>query len=159
MTPKTYDQAETVELLSIPRDQEPLGPSLSSEDGKELSGRTGVQSTRKHRKKQTTENWKRSLYLGALSSVIVLLFNVSFVAWAVSHHDLTDDRGVLYTGGCTKAKRMSTGIHLVINILSTALLCASSYTMVDICFFYLQAWCLNPDSKTAMSMRPYTNGD
>ncbi|KAE8162407.1 hypothetical protein BDV40DRAFT_288545 [Aspergillus tamarii] len=133
MTQKTYDRAETVELLSIPRDEEPLGPNSSSEDGKELSDRTGVQSTRKDRKKRTTENWKRSLYLGALSSVIVLLFNVSFVAWAVSHHDLTDDRGVLYTGECTKAKRMSTGIHLVINILSTALLCASSYTMQCLC--------------------------
>ncbi|BAE65698.1 unnamed protein product [Aspergillus oryzae RIB40] len=133
MSQKTFDRAETVELLSIPRDEEPLGPNSSSEDGTDLSDRTGVQSTRKHRKKRKTENWKRSLYLGSLSSIIVLLFNVSFVAWAVSHHDLTEDRGVLYTGDCTKTKRMSTGIHLVINILSTALLCASSYTMQCLC--------------------------
>lgn len=137
MSQKTFDRAETVELLSIPRDEEPLGPNSSSEDGTDLIDRTAVQSTRKHRKKRKTENWKRSLYLGSLSSIIVLLFNVSFVAWAVSHHDLTEDRRVLYTGDCTKTKRMSTGIHLVINILSTALLCASSYTMVERCFFYL----------------------
>ncbi|KAB8202251.1 hypothetical protein BDV34DRAFT_215660 [Aspergillus parasiticus] len=133
MTHKIFDRAETVELLSIPRDEEPQGPNSSSEDGKDLSDRTGVQSTRKHRKKRKTENWKQSLYLGSLSSIIVLLFNVSFVAWAVSHHDLTEDRGVLYSGDCTKTKRMSTGIHLVINILSTALLCASSYTMQCLC--------------------------
>ncbi|KAE8381623.1 hypothetical protein BDV26DRAFT_301230 [Aspergillus bertholletiae] len=133
MTRKNLDRAETVELLSIPQYEEPLGPNSSSEDVKDISDRTAVQSTRKHGKKRKTENWKRSLYIGSLSSVVVLLFNVSFVAWAVSHHDLTDDRGVLYTGDCVKTKRISTGIHLVINILSTALLCASSYTMQCLC--------------------------
>ncbi|GAB1198075.1 hypothetical protein APSETT444_007383 [Aspergillus pseudonomiae] len=142
MIQKRFDRAETVELLSIPRDEEPLGPDSSSEAGKDISDRKAVESTRKHNKKRKTENWKRSLYLGSLASVIVLLFNVSFVAWAVSHHDLTENRGVLYTGDCTKTKRMSTGLHLVINILSTALLCASSYTMVERCCFYLQA-CYN----------------
>lgn len=159
MIQKRFDRAETVELLSIPRDEEPLGPDSSSEAGKDICDRKAVESTRKHNKKRKTENWKRSLYLGSLASVIVLLFNVSFVAWAVSHHDLTENRGVLYTGDCTKTKRMSTGLHLVINILSTALLCASSYTMVERYCFYLQAWCLNPNFKTAMPMRPYTDGD
>ncbi|KAB8263109.1 hypothetical protein BDV32DRAFT_9105 [Aspergillus pseudonomiae] len=133
MIQKRFDRAETVELLSIPRDEEPLGPDSSSEAGKDICDRKAVESTRKHNKKRKTENWKRSLYLGSLASVIVLLFNVSFVAWAVSHHDLTENRGVLYTGDCTKTKRMSTGLHLVINILSTALLCASSYTMQCLC--------------------------
>ncbi|KNG84968.1 hypothetical protein ANOM_006778 [Aspergillus nomiae NRRL 13137] len=147
MIQKRFDRAETVELLSIPRDEEPLGPDSSSEAGKDISDLEAVESTRKHNKKRKTENWKRSLYLGSLASAIVLLFNVSFVAWAVSHHDLTENRGVLYTGDCTKTKRMSTGIHLVINILSTALLCASSYTMVERSCFYLQAWCFSPDSR------------
>ncbi|KAB8234257.1 uncharacterized protein BDW43DRAFT_318876 [Aspergillus alliaceus] len=132
MARKTSDRTEAVELLTILREEEPLGPNSLSEDGKE-SGRATDKPAQKHNRKNNTENWKRSLYLGSLSSIVVLLFNISFVAWAVSHHDLTNNRGVLFTGGCNKAKRLSTGIHLVINILSTLLLCASSYTMQCLC--------------------------
>lgn len=54
---------------------------------------------------------------------VVLCVNVGFFSWANSAHD----ESVLYTGDCDKAKRMGTGVHLVINILSTLMLAASNF--------------------------------
>lgn len=80
---------------------------------------------------KTTENWKMALYLGSISAFVVLLFNVGFILWAINHHGLQGDQAVLFTGDCEKSKQISTGIHLVINILGTVLLGASNYGMVS----------------------------
>lgn len=80
---------------------------------------------------KTTENWKMALYLGSISAFVVLLFNVGFVRWAVNHHGLQGDQAVLFTGNSEKSKQISTGFHLVINILGTVLLRVSNYGMVS----------------------------
>jgi hypothetical protein len=38
-------------------------------------------------------------------------------------------KGVLFDGDCDRVKRLNTGLHLGINILSTILLAGSNYTM------------------------------
>ncbi|KAL4885232.1 hypothetical protein BJY04DRAFT_205441 [Aspergillus karnatakaensis] len=73
--------------------------------------------------------WKFTLSLSAASSILVLAFNLGFLLWAVPRHQLNDNRGVLYEGDCETVKRLSTGLHLLINILSTVLLGASNYGM------------------------------
>lgn len=76
------------------------------------------------------EGWRKTLFLGSVASIVVLVFNLGFVIWAVQHRTLNDGRGVLYEGQCKKAKNMSTAFHLAINILATVLLSASNYGMV-----------------------------
>ncbi|KAE8369751.1 hypothetical protein BDV27DRAFT_172402 [Aspergillus caelatus] len=70
-----------------------------------------------------------TLYIGSISSIVVLLFNMSFVLWAVTHRALVNGRGVLFTGECDKARNINRSLHLLINILSTVLLSASNYGM------------------------------
>jgi hypothetical protein len=77
-------------------------------------------------------SWKSTLYLGSIASLTVLLFNTSFAAWAASSHAVSDDTSVLFEGECRKARNINTGFHLVINILATLVLGASSYGMVRI---------------------------
>lgn len=75
------------------------------------------------------EGWKETLYLGSVTSLIVLILNLAMVGWTTARHS---DQGpnVLYTGSCDRSKQMSTGIHLLINIMSTFLLSASNFGMV-----------------------------
>lgn len=82
------------------------------------------------RKVVTSENWRRTLYFGSFWAIVVLLFNLGFVIWA-EQHQLGDDGNVLFNGDCEKSKKISTGLHLVINILGTVLLGASNYGMVS----------------------------
>ncbi|KAE8363430.1 hypothetical protein BDV27DRAFT_158828 [Aspergillus caelatus] len=74
--------------------------------------------------------WRRTLLLGCVISVVVLVFNLGFALWAVQHRHVHDGQGVLYAGDCKKVRNAGIGFHLVINILSTALLSASNYCMV-----------------------------
>ncbi|OQE17520.1 hypothetical protein PENFLA_c024G04793 [Penicillium flavigenum] len=85
---------------------------------------------------KTTENWKKALYLGSISTFVVLVLNVGFVLWAVANHGLQGDQAVLFTGNCEKSKQISTGFHLVINILGTVLLGASNYAMREVAGYW-----------------------
>ncbi|KAB8224802.1 hypothetical protein BDV33DRAFT_187817 [Aspergillus novoparasiticus] len=73
--------------------------------------------------------WRRTLLLGFVISVVVLVFNLGFALWAVQHHHVQDGQGVLYAEDCKKVRNFGIGFHLIINILSTALLGASNYCM------------------------------
>ncbi|KAF9890173.1 hypothetical protein FE257_006334 [Aspergillus nanangensis] len=75
--------------------------------------------------------WRGSLLLGCVTSVVVLCLNLGFAGWAAQHHHLHDNQGTLYEGDCTIVRNAGIGFHLVINILSTALLSASNYCMVS----------------------------
>lgn len=71
-----------------------------------------------------------TLALASGASILVCLFNLSFLIWAAARDRLEEGRGVLYEGDCDRVRHLSTGLHLLINILSTTLLGASNYGMV-----------------------------
>ncbi|KAF2476761.1 uncharacterized protein BDR25DRAFT_375874 [Lindgomyces ingoldianus] len=75
------------------------------------------------------EKWKQSLHLFASAACLVLLINISFLAWAASKGGIRGGKGVLYDSSCPQVRRANIGIHLLINILSTILLGASNYCM------------------------------
>lgn len=83
------------------------------------------------------EKWKRMLYMGSMTSATVLVLNLVMVLWA-SLRDSKDGKGVLRVDNCDRIKELSTGIHLLINILSTLLLAASNFAMVWSGFSILQ---------------------
>lgn len=131
--------SDTVELLPVHRGKGSLAitsaslspnPSPAVPDFNEPED-NGTLFQRANRRLNRIRNWKISLFTGAVSSVVVLLFKLGFILWAVDHHNLEHGQGTLYTGHCEEARRMSTGFHLVINILATILLGASNYAMVS----------------------------
>ncbi|ORY11343.1 hypothetical protein BCR34DRAFT_327939 [Clohesyomyces aquaticus] len=75
------------------------------------------------------EKWKRSLDLFATASCVVLIINITFLIWAASRNEIHEGRALLYDASCREVRRANTGIHLLINVLSSVLLAASNYCM------------------------------
>lgn len=75
------------------------------------------------------QGWRFGLVLNASLAAFVLAVNVIFVTVAASKSRLVDGIGSLYVGDCDVADRWNTGIHVLINVLSSLLLGASNYNM------------------------------
>lgn len=75
------------------------------------------------------KGWKVTNFMSLVASVVVLFFNIGFLVFAVTQ-PLQGTGRVLYEGSYAKVRHLSTGLHLVINFLSTALLSASNFGMV-----------------------------
>ncbi|CAG8930226.1 unnamed protein product [Penicillium salamii] len=74
------------------------------------------------------KGWRFTIFLAFVSSLVVLFFNAGFLIYTATHPHHGDKR-VLYDGDCHKATWINTGIHLLINALSTILLGASNFGM------------------------------
>ena len=77
--------------------------------------------------------WRQGHHFGLrcclLSVTLVLLFNIAATIVVSSTHQSVDGVNILQRGDCNTTKRLGTGLHLLINILGTILLGASSYCM------------------------------
>ncbi|KAF2439612.1 hypothetical protein P171DRAFT_525453 [Karstenula rhodostoma CBS 690.94] len=71
-----------------------------------------------------TTGWRFGAINGAFSSSIVFFINLIVTILFSSHKN-----GVLFDGDCDRASKLNTGLHLLINILSTVLLSSSNYCM------------------------------
>lgn len=65
----------------------------------------------------------------AWTSGIVFILNIIVTAWAVSSSSIKGGLGTLQEGSCKRSSNLGFWIHLIINVLSTALLGASNYSM------------------------------
>ncbi|KAL4733484.1 hypothetical protein BDV11DRAFT_175653 [Aspergillus similis] len=80
-------------------------------------------------------HWIRGVHIcTAVSSAVLVLNVILLIIAAVRASRDNDDPGlpsfeVIYDGSCAITKRWDTALHLLINILSTAILAASNYTM------------------------------
>ncbi|RHZ60722.1 uncharacterized protein CDV56_108808 [Aspergillus thermomutatus] len=74
--------------------------------------------------------WIKSVYIRAWISALVLLINIILVSvaggMAGGGYATTQ---VVYEGSCTLTERWDTALHLLINVLSTAILAASNFCM------------------------------
>ncbi|KAH6889430.1 hypothetical protein B0T10DRAFT_404784 [Thelonectria olida] len=78
--------------------------------------------------------WRVSLIGGAIASLVVLIINLAITLWSINLptgvFEVSDTgRRVLFEGSCSTSRRLNTLLHLLINILSSILLAASSYGM------------------------------
>ena len=64
--------------------------------------------------------------VGALM-LIVFIVNVTFLIWGPATANINAGIGVLRRGDCQKSANLNTFIHLIINLLSTAMLSGSNY--------------------------------
>lgn len=117
------NQASTSEIPNCTQDREHLvwsNPSLSS-----LKLSTHHDSKRR---------WVRGVLICTYAAFGVLIVNIilTIVAAAVAvagHGQRTMSSATIYKGSCDRTKEWTTGLHLLINVLSTIVLGASSYCM------------------------------
>lgn len=86
-----------------------------------------------HPKAQIWRTWrsKRQTVLSTCSIVacLVLLINVAGTIYFKIRWKTTDDLGTIYRGNCSQSHRLSSSLHILINILSTTLLGVSNLCM------------------------------
>ncbi|ODM16736.1 hypothetical protein SI65_07701 [Aspergillus cristatus] len=85
-------------------------------------------------KSKSRSGWIDGVYLCAKASCFVLLLNLVLISTAAGLASRYPNNGsfsarVFYQGSCTLSDRWVTALHLIINILSTAILAASNYCM------------------------------
>ncbi|KAL4799209.1 hypothetical protein BDV19DRAFT_385460 [Aspergillus venezuelensis] len=114
--------SSTLKLISLPKSDTPL-------QNDDLSDDTQFSSKPTHRKRKFG-GWQATLYLGSITSFTVLILNLTMVLWAyLRHTEPGRSKNVLYEGDCDRTKELSSGIHFLINALSTFLLSASNFAM------------------------------
>jgi hypothetical protein len=84
-------------------------------------------------KKKNLPKWRRSMVLWLSVAVAIFVTNLAFIVWAyvcAPNDDLilTYNRN-LYEGSCSKTRSLNSGLHLIINVLSTLLLGGTNYSM------------------------------
>ncbi|RAH70543.1 uncharacterized protein BO66DRAFT_450920 [Aspergillus aculeatinus CBS 121060] len=83
-----------------------------------------------HRGRNYFQGWKFTIFGAFTASFIVLFFNLGFLLYYAYRAQIKHQIGtLLFEGNCDEVHRLSTGFHLVINILSTTLLSASNFGM------------------------------
>ncbi|KAM3413471.1 hypothetical protein BST61_g11593 [Cercospora zeina] len=77
------------------------------------------------------KTWKTGVAASASLCCAVLLTNLALTVVAVLRFSgsMTAGIGTLFQGSCESVDSWSTGLHVIINVLSSAMLSASSYTM------------------------------
>lgn len=73
--------------------------------------------------------WRVAVIAAASVTAFVLLLNTIFTIVAVIKFPNQNGIGTIYEGNCELVKRWDTAVHIGINVLGTALLAASSFTM------------------------------
>ncbi|KAI4941554.1 hypothetical protein J4E91_010730 [Alternaria rosae] len=79
--------------------------------------------------REERQKWRTSLYMFMGLACAVFIFNASFLAWIVRTGGTNNGLGIIYEASCDMTKKVDIGIHLLVNILSSALLSASNYCM------------------------------
>lgn len=83
--------------------------------------------------KKSFPKWRRTMILWLSGAVAVFITNLVVTVWAYVRAPNDDliliyNRN-LYEGSCPNSRSLNSGLHLVINVLSTLLLCGSNYCM------------------------------
>lgn len=73
--------------------------------------------------------WRKAMTIAAITTAIVLSSNFAFAVIVYLKYESDAGVGILYEGDCGVVKRWDTALHVLINVLGTALLAASSFTM------------------------------
>jgi hypothetical protein len=82
-----------------------------------------------HERQARFSGWRGGFVLAVIGSSLVLLINIICAIVAATAGKPLEGIATIYGGSCVVASRWSTSLHLLINILSSSLLGASSYCM------------------------------
>lgn len=129
-----WTHADTMELQTLAaesRNKSDIGITDTSYRSYSPSSRaTTYRSTSNARKERSFRGRFPSWRFGVLNfagwSSLVFLINFIVTIWASA---TVRERGIFFEGDCDRAKRLNSGLHVLINILSTVLLSGSNYCM------------------------------
>lgn len=77
---------------------------------------------------KTRTQWVTGIRLSACATAVVRLFNIVLGIVGASYRDKFSSVLVsMYQGNCSETKEIATGLHILINILSTTMVATSSY--------------------------------
>lgn len=77
--------------------------------------------------------YKSNARIAATATGTIAIVNLAFTIWGLSVHGGSNPYLMLYQGDCRTTIRLDMVLHLIINALSTTMLCASSYCMQCLC--------------------------
>jgi hypothetical protein len=80
-------------------------------------------------KKRSLIGYKRGLIGYAIATAIIFLFNIIWLIYARVEHGINGGTGTIRRGRCDAVEKLDSDLHLVINILSTIVLTASTTFM------------------------------
>ncbi|KAF7543550.1 hypothetical protein G7Z17_g10654 [Cylindrodendrum hubeiense] len=117
-------QYESISLIGADDDKSALNPDNDPDRQPEKSSILS----------KGPSGWRFSIALSLLLSVLVFAINLSATIWAmkstpadeINPYDASGVK-VMYKGNCEQANSLNTGLHVMINALSSALLAASNY--------------------------------
>lgn len=103
----------------------------SNEDANQTSTATQCLLSKDIRPKRISrwQGWRFGVAVAAAAACTVLLTNLLLVVIIAAKSPTNDGIATVYEGDCKVVTYWSTGLHVLINILSSALLAASNYTM------------------------------
>ena len=82
-----------------------------------------------HKRQAQFSGWRGGVVFAITGSTFVLLLNIICAIVAAVVGNPHDGIATVYTGDCKVAAQWTTGLHLLVNVLSSLLLGASNYCM------------------------------
>ena len=76
-----------------------------------------------------SRGWRKAVVAAAVLTAVVLSINLVFLLVGVTRFAPSYGIGTIYTGNCASVKRWDTALHLLINVLATAVLASSNFAM------------------------------
>lgn len=77
--------------------------------------------------KNRLTGWKSGALGFSVMAFIIFFLNLAVTIWGLSSHP--SNHGVLFEGDCSLVKNYNTGLHVLINIISTVLVSGSNFCM------------------------------
>jgi hypothetical protein len=123
-------------VQSLSRSSSSSSTSQRDRGAKALRGRNELllnipfTAANKWKQKSRFNGWQWGVLTGSIVSALVLVMNCVFVlVGALTGQGYDEGIATIFTGNADDVSRMSTLLHIVINVLSTLLLSASNYAM------------------------------
>jgi hypothetical protein len=105
-----------------------LASTVTETKNCEEAGRNNNQLVVKSSKtRRSFIGWRFGVGSSSAIVLVVLILNTSFTLWTYAQRGFSDGRGVLCEGDCANVRKLNITTHLIINILSTAILSGSNY--------------------------------
>jgi hypothetical protein len=75
--------------------------------------------------------WRTGVLVSLIGATSVFLLNLILTLWVWRNgrYEIQGGIGMLLQGSCARVRRLNVWVHLLVNLLSTLLLCASNYCM------------------------------
>ena len=126
----TSSSKQRAESLLSNRKSTDANPPHSHGMSDEITDEAEVPLVRASRKQRYRfKSWKIGVASAAVMTTAVLITNSAFALWGYLQFTLVDGIGTAIEGSCDKVNNWNFGLHIAINILSSAMLSASNYTM------------------------------